>query len=140
MALKNINPTTTIAWGKLNEHFHEVKDIHLKELFKNNPNRQNDLQIDFKDFHVDFSKNRITKKTLNLLVDLANEVDLKDAIKQYFSGEKINETEKRAVLHTALRDFSEEEIFVDDIAIKPAIKSTLDKIQSFSDNVISGKW
>ena len=110
MALKNINPTTTIAWGKLNEHFHEVKDIHLKELFKNNPNRQNDLQIDFKDFHVDFSKNRITKKTLNLLVDLANEVDLKDAIKQYFSGEKINETEKRAVLHTALRDFSEEEI------------------------------
>ena len=140
MALKNINPTKTDAWAKLNEHFSEVKDIHLKELFKNNPNRQNDFQLSFKDFHADFSKNRITKKTLNLLVDLANEVDLKGAINQYFSGKKINETENRAVLHTALRDFSNEEIFVDDIAIKPAIKSTLDKIQSFSDDVISGKW
>ncbi len=135
MALKNINPTTTEAWKKLSAHFSEIKDIHLKEF-----NREEELKITFDDFLVDYSKNRINQKTLDLLIELANESELKDAIQKYFSGDIINTTENRAVLHTALRDSSNTKILVDTINIKTEITAALNKIHSFSENVISGEW
>ena len=84
MALQATNPTKTKAWSKLQSHFLELKDSHLKELFKTNPKRADELTVIWDDFYVDFSKNRITKKTLSILIDLANELNLKDAILKYF--------------------------------------------------------
>ena len=139
MSLKNINPTTTDAWKKLSIHFKEINDSHLKDLFKNDANRKSDFTINFKDINVDFSKNRITKETIDLLIQLANEVDLKDAIKKYFGGEQINSTEKRAVLHTALRSKCAEPLVIDNKDIRIDIKKTLQQIEQLSDEVISGK-
>ncbi|MCL4126727.1 UNVERIFIED_CONTAM: hypothetical protein GTU68_013170 [Idotea baltica] len=139
MALQNINPTKTSAWSALEKHFNDIQDINIKDLDKEN-NRKEDFSIQFKDLLVDFSKNRITKETLNLLVDLAKEVDLKDAIEKQFSGETINVTEGRAVLHTALRSTSEDPVLIDGKDIKPKIQTALRKIKSFSNKVISGKW
>ena len=140
MALKNTNPTSTKAWKKLEEHYSQTKDLHLKTLFNQNKNRQKDFTLNFNDFELDFSKNRITKETVQLLTDLANEVDLQDAIQKYFDGEKINETENRAVLHTALRASSKKPILVDGVNIKPEIESALLKMKTFCETVISGKW
>jgi len=140
MALKNINPTTTEAWNKLSAHFSQIKDIHLKEFFTTNPTREESLKITFDDFLVDYSKNRINQKTLDILLELANEAQLKDAIQKYFSGDIINTTENRAVLHTALRDTSKSEILVDGVDIKANINTTLNKMRLFSEKVISGQW
>lgn len=139
MSLPKINPTQTTAWKKLENHFSEQHSINLKKLFEDK-NRKEDFTLTLNDLEVDFSKNRITKETLDLLVELANEVQLKEAIEAQFTGEIINETEGRAVLHTALRSNSEYPILVDGKDIKPKIKSTLRKIRSFSNKVISGKW
>ena len=139
MALKNINPTTTNAWTALTNHFNDIKDINIKNLDKE-VNRKEDFSIVFNDLMVDFSKNRVTKETINLLVELAKEVDLKDAIEKQFAGEVINVTEGREVLHTALRSTSDEPILVDGKNIKPQIQAALRKIKSFSNKVISGKW
>jgi glucose-6-phosphate isomerase len=139
MALKNINPTKTKAWNKLTNHFNDIQHINIKELAKE-ANRKDDFSLKLNDLSVDFSKNRITKDTLNLLLELAKEVDLKDAIEKQFSGELINVTEGRAVLHTALRSTSDEPLLVNGKNIKPRIQSALRKIKSFSNKVISGKW
>ena len=140
MALKNINPTTTEAWTKLNAHYSEIKDTHLKELFKIDKNRKDNLSLNFSDLSVDISNNRINQKTIDLLIELAKECELEDAINKYFSGDIINATEERAVLHTALRDFSEKEILVDGENVKLKIQSALNKIEQFSNKVISGNW
>ena len=139
MALKNINPTRTQAWTALTNHFNENQNINIKDLYKDE-NRKKDFSIQFDDLLVDFSKNRITKETINLLVKLAKEVDLKDAIEKQFSGETINVTEGRAVLHTALRSTSDDPVLIDGKDIKPKIQTALRKIRSFSNKVISGKW
>ena len=139
MALKNINATSTSAWKKLVDHFNDIENIRIKDLHKDE-NRKNKFSIELGDLLVDFSNNRITSKTISLLVDLANEIDLKDAIEKQFSGAIINETENRAVLHTALRSNSEEPILVNGKNIKPQIQAALRKIRSFSNKVISGKW
>ena len=139
MALPNINPTKTEAWKKLSDHFKDNKDINIKNLFKE-AYRKEAFSVQLNDLNVDFSKNRITKETLSLLVDLAKEVGLKQAIEAQFSGEIINATEGRAVLHTALRSTSEEPVLIDGKDIKPKIQTTLRKIRSFSNKVISGKW
>ncbi|APG65668.1 glucose-6-phosphate isomerase [Tenacibaculum todarodis] len=138
--LKNINPTSTEAWKKLEAHFIETKELHLKDLFKDNPSRKDTFSISFNDVFVDYSKNRITEKTKELLLELAEEVELEDAISKYFYGDKINATEDRAVLHTALRSSSEDEVFVEGKDIKPKIQASLRKIRAFSNKVISGKW
>ncbi len=138
--LQNINPTQTDAWKKLTIHFNEAKNLHLKKVFVENPDRKSNFLIQLKDLQLDYSRNRITQKTMNLLVELANEVKLKSAISSYFSGEKINATEDRAVLHTALRSNSKEDILIEGEDIKPKIKTTLRKIRAFSNKVISGKW
>ena len=138
MALQATNPTTTQAWSNLQAHFSDIKNSHLKELFKNNPKRAEELTVVWDDFYVDFSKNRITKNTLELLTELADELNLKDAISKYFSGDIINQTEGRAVLHTALRSSKSAEVFVDGQNVIPGIYEVKEKIKNFTNAVTSG--
>lgn len=136
--LPKINPSQTLAWKALDEHFAN-NDFDLRTLFRYNPNRFKDFSIETDDLLFDFSKNLIDSKTLELLLNLAEETKLKEAIHQMFSGQKINETENRAVLHTALRDFSETPILVDGKNIKPDIQRVLKQMKAFSESVISGE-
>lgn len=136
--LPKINPTQTNAWKALNNHFAQ-NDFELRTLFQYNPERFSQFSVKRENYIFDFSKNLIDEKTFSLLQDLAIECDLKSAIEAMFSGEKINETEGRAVLHTALRDFSDKEILVDGENIKPKIKNVLNQMKTFSDKVISGE-
>ena len=135
--LPKINPTQTNAWKALNNHFAQ-NDFELRTLFQYNPERFNQFSVKRENYLFDFSKNLIDEKTFELLQDLAKECDLKSAIEAMFTGEKINETEGRAVLHTALRDFSDQEILIDGENIKPKIKKVLDQMKTFSDKIISG--
>ena len=138
MALKSKNPTQTESWKKLEEHFKTIKSKHLRELFAVDPNRANDLTVKWDDFYFDFSKNRITSETLGLLLQLANDVDLKDAISKYFEGDLINATEGRAVLHTALRATEDTEVFVDGANVIPEVFEVKQKIETFTDSVVNG--
>ncbi|MAQ76546.1 MAG: glucose-6-phosphate isomerase [Aquimarina sp.] len=138
MALPTINPTTTKAWKELTSHYESIKNKHLKELFKNNPERATELSIEWNDFYVDYSKNRIDNTTIELLLQLAEETKLSDAIASYFNGDIINETEGRAVLHTALRNFSDKEVNVSGHNIIPEVADVKQKIKDFSERVISG--
>ena len=140
MALKKINPTTTRVWKKLSDHFIDIQGSHLKDLFKENPTRASDFSINFQDITLDYSKNNIHQKTMDLLIELVNEIDLKDAIQKYFSGNTINETEKRAVLHTALRADTSKEFMVDGINISTEIQATLNQIENLTNAVVAGKW
>ena len=139
MALPNINPTSTQSWKKLRAHFEEIKDISLQKHFAENPNRFEEFSIVWEDFLVDYSKNRLTKETLNLLEELANEIGLKEAMEAYFQGEAINQTEKRAVLHTALRVPEETQIYLDGLDVVPEIHAINAKIKTFCEQVISGE-
>lgn len=136
--LPKINPTQTAAWKALNEHFAK-NDFELRTLFQYNAERFQQFSVQKENYLFDFSKNLIDNRTFDLLQNLAEECNLKSAIDSMFNGEKINETEGRAVLHTALRDFSEEEILVDGENIKPAIKKVLNQMKNFSDKIISGE-
>jgi glucose-6-phosphate isomerase len=138
MALKSIDPTTTKSWHLLEEHFGEVKDVHMKDWFAKNQNRATEMTIQWEDFHVDFSKHRITNETLSLLLNLADEVDLKDAISKYFNGDIINKTEDRAVLHTALRAPKIAKVFVDGKNVIPEVYGVKDKIQKFTNQIVNG--
>jgi glucose-6-phosphate isomerase len=138
MALPNVNPTTTTSWQKLKDHFESVKDVHMKDLFAQDKERANKFTIEWDDFYVDFSKNRITEETLKYLLELAEEVKLKDAIKSQFSGEIINETEGRAVLHTALRAPKDADFKVDGVNVMPEIYQVKQKIEGFTNEVVSG--
>ena len=140
MALKSTNPTETLAWKNLEQHFKSIEKTHLRELFNTNPERKKEFTINFNDFSIDLSKNRIDQETIRLLVNLANEVDLGDAISKYFGGEAINETEQRAVLHTALRTQKREPILIDGENVLPEIEKTLQKIEDFTTRVVSGNW
>ncbi len=140
MALKNINPTTTNSWKNLENHFEQIKEIHMKSLFQKDHNRKENFTLNFDDFTLDISKNRITEETLKYLIELANESELKDAIGKYFSGNKINETENRAVLHTALRNQNNNSVLVDGEDVMPEVKQTLQKIEKFTDRVVSGAF
>ena len=138
MKLTKINPTTTKAWSKLTSHFEEIKERHLKELFKIDAERAKKFSIEWKDFYVDFSKNRITSRTQALLLELANEVNLKEAISSYLGGEEINETEERAVLHTALRAKKEDTVLVDGTNVIPEVYRVKEQLKEFTEAVISG--
>jgi len=138
MSLPNINPTETSAWKALQEHFELVKDVEMKNWFAQDKDRANKFTITWEDFYVDFSKNRITTDTFRLLLDLLKEVKLKDAIKNYFSGAIINETEERAVLHTALRAKATDSVLVNGKNIIPEIAKVKAKIRTFSNEIISG--
>lgn len=136
--LPKINPTQTSAWIALNQHFADT-DFDLRSLFQNNPERFNQFSRVRPNYLFDFSKNLINDETFELLVKLAEETELKSAIEKMFSGDKINETEGRAVLHTALRDFSGKEILVDGQNIKPGIEKVRHQMKTFSEKVISGE-
>ncbi|WP_406547302.1 glucose-6-phosphate isomerase [Succinimonas sp.] len=139
--MKNVNPTQTNAWKELEKHFSENRNMTIKDLFKADPNRFNNFSLKFNDdFLVDFSKNRITEDTLSLLIKLAEETDLKNAIEAMFTGEKINVTEDRAVLHTALRNQSDSPVLVDGQDVMPEVRKGLAKIKAFTEKVISGEW
>lgn len=139
MALKATNPISTEAWGKLNAHFSKINKKHLKDLFTENPSRAEDLSIKWQDFYVDFSKNRITVETLQLLLELADELNLEEAIAKYFEGDTINQTENRAVLHTALRAPEASIVKVNGENIIPEITKVKQKIKNFSEAIISGQ-
>jgi len=136
MALKKINPSKTKSWNELKEHFNKMQSFNLNKAFQEK-NRKSDFTYKLNDFQIDFSKNLINKQTLELLVNLANEVDLKDAIDKQFSGDIINENENRAVLHTALRDFSNDPLYINNRNIKVDIKESLQKIKEFSEAIIN---
>jgi len=139
MALKNINPTQTAAWQKLEAHFAQVKGLKMQDLFAADANRAAQFHIEWQDFLLDFSKNRITAETIQLLQELATEVQLKDAIEKYFAGDLINQTEQRAVLHTALRADPGQEILVDGQDVMTEIQAVKQKIKGFCEGVIAGE-
>jgi glucose-6-phosphate isomerase len=138
--LHKTNPTKTKSWQHLSEHFEKIKNVQMKDLFANDPQRFNRFSIRFKDILLDYSKNRFTEETLQLLIELADEIDLSDAIHQMFNGAKINQTENRAVLHIALRNRENSPIDVDGNNVMPEVNAVLDKIKDFSIKVISGEW
>ena len=138
MKLQNINPTETNAWQKLRTHLSEIELQSIQDLFKNDPKRASTFNIEWYDFYVDYSKNNWTEETLNLLIELANEVGLQEAISNYFSGEKINETEDRAVLHTALRANENDTVFFEGQNVIPEIVATKNKIKDFTNYIVSG--
>ncbi|EPU0823903.1 glucose-6-phosphate isomerase [Escherichia coli] len=139
--MKNINPTQTAAWQALQKHFDEMKDVTITDLFAKDGDRFSKFSATFDDqMLVDYSKNRITEETLAKLQDLAKECDLAGAIKSMFSGEKINRTENRAVLHVALRNRSNTPILVDGKDVMPEVNAVLEKMKTFSEAIISGEW
>ena len=138
--LPNINPTETVAWKKLTTHFEEMKTIQMKTLFKDDPARFKKMSIQLNELLFDYSKNIITDKTKKLLIDLAEECQLKKAIEKMFKGEVINGTEHRAVLHTALRNYSEQQVSVDKVDVMPKIKKVQHQMKAFCEKVHSGEW
>ncbi|HGE5250729.1 TPA: glucose-6-phosphate isomerase [Escherichia coli] len=139
--MKNINPTQTAAWQALQKHFDEMKDVTIADLFAKDGDRFSKFSATFGDqMLVDYSKNRITEETLAKLQDLAKECDLAGAIKSMFSGEKINRTENRVVLHVALRNRSNTPILVDGKDVMPEVNAVLEKMKTFSEAIISGEW
>ena len=139
MSLANINPTTTKSWQKLQAHFQEMKNVQMKDLFRDDTNRTEKMHIKWNDFLVDYSKNIITTETLTLLKELAVEMDLKSAIDQCFSGEIINQTENRAVLHTALRAKKTDTLYIDRKNIVTEIYDVKEKMSAFTSEIINGE-
>ncbi|WP_418935563.1 glucose-6-phosphate isomerase [Haemophilus sp.] len=139
--MKNINPTNTQAWKALEAHQSQLAHTTIADLFKQEQNRFNDYSLTFENqILVDFSKNKINQETLKLLHQLAKESALDEAINAMFTGEKINRTENRAVLHTALRNRSNTPVYVDGKDVMPEVNAVLAKMSAFCDRVISGEW
>ena len=139
MSFPRTNPTSTVAWTKLAAHYEETKKDHLRAYFKEDSNRGITFSLGWNDFLLDYSKNRITKKTMSLLEDLARETGLEEAREAYFKGELINQTEGRAVLHTALRASDGDTILLDGKNIVEEVTEVKKKIEHFSNAVISGE-
>ena len=139
--MKNINPTNTQAWKALEAHKSQLANTTIADLFKQEQNRFNDYSLSFENqILVDFSKNKINQETLKLLRQLAKESALDEAINAMFTGEKINRTENRAVLHTALRNRSNTPVYVDGKDVMPEVNAVLAKMSAFCECVISGEW
>ncbi|OAT44877.1 glucose-6-phosphate isomerase [Proteus hauseri ATCC 700826] len=139
--MKNVNPTHTLAWKALEDHFSVIKNTEMKTLFSQDPSRFERFSKMFSDqILVDFSKNRITEETLEKLQALAKECDVAGAIKSMFAGEKINCTEDRGVLHTALRNRSNTPVIVDGKDVMPEVNAVLNKMKKFSERIIGGEW
>lgn len=132
--------TTLASWQNLQNHFNSIKSAHLRDMFSKDDNRFNTFSLLFKDILIDYSKNRINEETLKHLISLANERELKKAIDAMFAGDKINNTENRAVLHVALRNRSNRSIMVDGEDVMPKINAVLNKMKGFCNKVRSGEW
>jgi glucose-6-phosphate isomerase len=128
------------AWNALAEHYEQLRGRHLRELFDQDPGRGERMALDAVGIYLDYSKNRVTDDTLRLLVDLAEQSKLRERIDAMFTGQKINVTEDRAVLHVALRAPSGQRIKVDGIDVVPAVHEVLGRMAEFADNVRSGRW
>ncbi len=139
MALEKINPTGSFAWNKLREHFEQICYTPMQEFFAHDKGRAERFHVEWNDFLVDYSKNKISLKTIDLFIELAEELGLKRGIQSLFSGDKINVTENRAVLHTALRTNRNTSIYVDGKDIVPEVFEVKEKIKVFSESIISGK-
>lgn len=135
-----INPTQTAAWNQLQQHAADMKKTHLRSLFKDEPNRFENKSLQHGDLLFDYSKNIITDKTLELLLQLARETGLKEAIEALFFAEKINVTENRAVLHTALRNFSGKPVLLDGQDVMPDVKRVQQQMKDFCEKVHTGAW
>jgi glucose-6-phosphate isomerase len=140
MIIKATPLTQRSAWKALDEHYQKVRNLHLRTLFAEDAKRGERLALDAVGIYFDYSKNRITDETLRLLFDLANSAGLRERINAMFSGEKINVTERRAVLHVALRAPKDQVIRVDGTNVLPEVHAILDKMSNFSDRVRSGEW
>ena len=132
--------TTSKAWSALQTHFQETKNDHVRDAFQKDPDRFKKFSVSFNEILFDYSKNRISEDTLSLLFELANFAGLKYKTNAMFAGEKINTTEHRAVLHTALRNKSNKPIYVDGKDVMPDIKAVLEKMRIFCAAVRSGEW
>lgn len=132
--------TRTAAWSKLQAHYDGIKDEHLREMFRKDPRRAATFALEFEDLLLDYSKNRLNAETLTLLVELAEEAGLAPAIADMFSGKAINETEKRAVLHVALRNRSNRPILVDGQDVMPEVNAVLKRMADFCEQVRAGQW
>lgn len=139
MSLNKTNPTQTSAWTKLTNHYNNIKNEHLRSMFASDAKRAEKFTLQWNDFLFDYSKNRIDETTMELLLQLANEVNLEDSIKKYFGGELINETEGRAVLHTALRSKETDNVRVDGVNVMPEVYEVKAHIKDFTNAVINGE-
>ena len=135
-----MKPTHLQSWHKLSEHYHYNSSLQMRDLFANDPHRFDRFSVRFNDILLDYSKNRITDETLGLLLWLAHESGLKEAIGNMFGGVKINNTEKRAVLHIALRNPSDSHVTTDGEDVMPEIKKVLAKMKAFSEKIRCGEW
>ena len=138
--LKSIDFTATDAFRTLKNHQKTINKKDIKTLFEEDPNRFKKFSVRFKDILLDYSKNRITGRTMGYLINLANECELPDAIEKMFAGDIINQTENRAVLHTALRNRSNTPVLVDGVDVMPDVNRVLDQMRDFSESVRSGEW
>ncbi|MGQ9920666.1 MAG: glucose-6-phosphate isomerase [Desulfobacca sp.] len=138
--LPKIDPTTTASWLRLQQHYQQIKDVQMQTCFAQDPDRFKKFSLRFNDILVDYSKNRITQETMALLLALAEEVQLREAIDRLFGGDHINETEDRAVFHVALRHRSNTPLFLDGQDVMPAVNAVLAQMQLFADQVRSGAW
>ncbi len=136
----SIKPDQTKAWSRLKAHYQQASAWHMKQLFKEDAGRFNKFSQQFGDILVDYSKNIITEETLDLLLQLANECRVKDAIDSMFAGEKINKAENRQVLHTALRNFSSDPIYADGQDVMPAVRAVNEQMRDFCSRVHNGEW
>ncbi|NJC25331.1 glucose-6-phosphate isomerase [Neolewinella antarctica] len=137
--LPNVDPTSTLAWKELDLHAHEMEARHMKDLFAQDPQRFEHFSQTFEDILLDYSKNIITQETLDVLFRLAEDCGVKEATEKMFSGETINGTEGRSVLHVALRNRGKGKIMVDGEDVMPAVHDTLSRMRQFSDKVITGR-
>ena len=137
--MKNINPTTTDAWKELEDHYKKMESEHMRDMFAEDADRSEKFTIKWEDFYVDYSKNRINENTRDLLLKLAEQCGLKEAIESYFSGAAINQTENRPVLHTALRASADAEVNVNGTNVIPEVQEVKEKIRDFCDEVIGGE-
>ena len=140
MPLPKINPTTTAAWAQLQKQFEADKEKTILQHFDNETDRLEAFTMQWEDFYVDLSKNRLSQTTKDTLIDLANACQLDTAISAYFEGEKINETENRAVLHTALRAVPNTTVKLDGVAIADEINAVKKQMRTFTQKVIAGQW
>ncbi|KQN38176.1 glucose-6-phosphate isomerase [Pedobacter sp. Leaf41] len=138
--LPKINFTETEAYKYLADHFIDINQKSIKDLFAEDADRFNKFSVFFEDILLDYSKNRITDETLALLIQLARECKLDEAIKAMYYGDKINETEDRSVLHIALRNLSNTPILADGKDVMPEVNAVLAKMEKFSNSIISGEW
>src|SRR6266496_433045 len=138
--LPKIDPVQTTAWKMLQQHYEEMNNVHIKDLFRKDQDRFSKYSLSLGDTVFDYSKNLINEKTLSLFLQLAEECKLKQSIEAMFGGDKINETENRSVLHVALRNFSKQPFYSEGNDVMPLVKRVKRQMKNFCEKIHSGEW